>query len=110
MPNPQTLAEAIRNLKELEQELLARLGNDPDDKRPGMDSAVGRLSFMDAFQQHQMDKNAQRRATSQLTAVRAALKRVPDGTYGVCMKCGCDIAVERLEYVPETTTCTRCTE
>ena len=43
-----------------------------------------------------------------LDAIDAALKRIDDGTYGVCTNCGEPIAAERLEAVPWTTQCIDC--
>lgn len=43
-----------------------------------------------------------------LSAIDGALKRVEDGTYGSCQKCGQPIAVERLEALPYTTQCIDC--
>jgi RNA polymerase-binding protein DksA len=43
-----------------------------------------------------------------LAAIDGALKRIDDGTYGICQTCGRPIAVERLEAVPYTTQCIDC--
>ena len=40
-----------------------------------------------------------------LNQVRAALKRIEDGTYGRCIDCGRDIEPARLETVPWTSYC-----
>ncbi len=37
-----------------------------------------------------------------------ALMRMKDGQYGLCTKCGCPIAKERLEFMPETPFCSSC--
>jgi len=109
MPDPEFLAEAGRLLRDREKELKERLHEAKDsNEAPSINPAVGRLSFIDAHQQHQMDLHAQRSMSIQLASVRAALQRVQDGTYGVCMTCGVDIAEERLEYLPETPYCTPC--
>lgn len=73
-----------------------------------MDSAVGRLTYIDEYQQHQMVLHSQRQLSSQLASVRAALDRVKAGTYGACVNCGIAIQPERLEYAPATPFCTRC--
>jgi RNA polymerase-binding protein DksA len=43
-----------------------------------------------------------------LDAIDAALKRIEDGTYGICTNCGEPIGAERLEAVPWTTQCIDC--
>jgi RNA polymerase-binding transcription factor DksA len=108
MPDQNFINERERELLDLERELNERLSHDFEAERPGIDSAVGRLSFIDAHQQHQMDLNAQRRSAAQLASVRAALERIDKGTYGICQRCGVEILPERLEYLPDTPFCTAC--
>ena len=45
---------------------------------------------------------------SKLETIDHALKRVQQGTYGICERCGKPIDPARLEIVPETTFCTQC--
>ena len=37
-----------------------------------------------------------------------ALKRIADGSYGICHKCGADIMPERLDAVPYAALCRTC--
>ena len=37
-----------------------------------------------------------------------ALKRMADGTYGICERCAADIPLERLEILPHATLCVPC--
>ena len=50
------------------------------------------------------------RESNLLRNVRAALGRVADGSYGVCLHCEEDIKPKRLDAVPETRYCIRCQE
>ena len=43
-----------------------------------------------------------------LKQIDAALKRIEDGTYGVCTTCGNPIGEERLEAMPYATQCIDC--
>ena len=43
-----------------------------------------------------------------LGEIDAALKRIEEGTYGICGSCGKPIAVERLEALPWATLCIDC--
>lgn len=45
-----------------------------------------------------------------LMKIDRALKRVEDGTFGVCERCEEDISLKRLEARPVTTLCIRCKE
>lgn len=48
------------------------------------------------------------RSHDDLQAIEAALKRMDDGTYGVCVDCGEPIAPARLNARPEAATCVDC--
>jgi len=48
------------------------------------------------------------RESAELDAVDAALKRIEDGVYGVCIDCGVDIPAARLHAAPETPRCLGC--
>lgn len=50
------------------------------------------------------------RESAELDAVEAALQRIEDGSYGVCIDCGADIAAPRLHAAPETPRCLGCQE
>jgi RNA polymerase-binding transcription factor DksA len=43
-----------------------------------------------------------------LMEVQAALKRVKEGTYGFCLYCGKPIERERLDLIPFTKSCAKC--
>lgn len=45
---------------------------------------------------------------TQLKDVNDALERIEKGTYGVCEKCGNEIAKERLQVSPEARFCSSC--
>ena len=40
----------------------------------------------------------------------SALRRIDDGSYGTCDKCGSKIDENRLDLMPETTTCRACAD
>jgi DnaK suppressor protein len=50
------------------------------------------------------------RDSALLRHVRAALLRVDDGTYGVCLHCEEDISLKRLNAVPWAAYCITCQE
>lgn len=43
-----------------------------------------------------------------ITKINEAIKRIDDGTYGICELCGEDISEKRLEARPVTTCCIEC--
>ena len=60
-----------------------------------------------AFERAQVDALA-RDAVARLESVDDALRRIDDGTYGTCTRCGEPIAAGRLEARPTATTCVAC--
>jgi DnaK suppressor protein len=50
------------------------------------------------------------RTSTLLKSIRAALDRVDDGTYGVCLRCEEPIAERRLKAVPWASYCVDCQE
>lgn len=71
-------------------------------------SAVGRLSRMDALQQQAMAKATEARRSKQLYRIDHALRLIESGEYGICENCDEDIAPKRLEIDPLATRCTNC--
>jgi RNA polymerase-binding transcription factor DksA len=47
-------------------------------------------------------------AQQELRQIAAALDRLVGGTYGVCVRCGDDIASARLDLLPDTPFCAAC--
>jgi RNA polymerase-binding transcription factor DksA len=44
----------------------------------------------------------------EVQAIQAALGRIEEGSYGVCVRCGEDISEERLDVLPHTPLCKTC--
>ncbi|HMS93898.1 MAG TPA: TraR/DksA family transcriptional regulator [Tabrizicola sp.] len=45
---------------------------------------------------------------AEIAMIRAALRRISDGTYGTCVRCGETIPEARLDVLPWTPLCTAC--
>src|SRR6202142_1638045 len=50
------------------------------------------------------------REKSFLEKIEKGLRKIDEGTFGICEECGEEISVKRLEARPETTLCIRCKE
>ena len=73
-------------------------------------SRMGRLSRMDAMQSQAMAVESKRRREIQLQRIEAALKRIENKNYGLCVNCEDEINIERLEFDPTTFLCIECAE
>jgi len=72
------------------------------------DAAIGRLSRLDAMQAQQVALAGKRRLEEERGRLIEALGRIELGTFGRCVRCGNDIALERLEYQPDALICVPC--
>ncbi|MEL7047375.1 MAG: TraR/DksA family transcriptional regulator [Pseudomonadota bacterium] len=87
-------------------ELRGRLGRIEDhlEQTPNPD-------WEDRAQEAEMDEVLEElgeAGTQEVTAIKAALKRIENGTYGVCVRCGNAILEERLNVLPHTPICKTC--
>ena len=73
-------------------------------------TAVGRLSRMDAMQQKAMADAEEALRQSEIHRLERALKLLDEGEYGWCASCGEEIAPARLEADPAATLCVRCAQ
>ena len=71
-------------------------------------SRVGRLSRMDAMQQHAMSQAAARLEDLERQRIRSALARIRSGDFGYCILCEEEIAEGRLRFDPSMPTCISC--
>lgn len=71
-------------------------------------SKVGRLSRMDAMQAQAMAQASGQRREATLRAIATALKRIEDGSYGICEGCDEPINPKRLEADPTVRLCIDC--
>lgn len=115
MTAPQTVLTP-EQLDEIRQELrrsLARLErsmkSNGNGRAPDLDqSAVGRLSRIEALQNQGMTQTLQERERLQLEQVLKALERIDAGTFGFCTDCRSPIRYERLLVFPEALNCANC--
>ena len=96
-----------RRLLDLERELVQSLGEEVEIAREVGDD---HHAASDLAQVNQLKDDSLALAESDLAmlaAVRAALKRIEDGTYGRCLVDGEPIDAKRLEAVPWTPYCVK---
>ena len=71
-------------------------------------SAVGRISRVDALQAQQMALAQQQRTRARIEQVRLALVRHEEDDYSWCPRCGEPIGYLRLKAHPESVFCVPC--
>ena len=71
-------------------------------------TAVGRLSRMDAMQAQAMSMETNRRREIELQRIGTALQRLQSDEYGYCVSCDEEIGRKRLEVEPATPICIDC--
>jgi len=106
---PERLSHFRYGLLTLEKEIQATL--EASKEASGvveLDTAIGRLSRMDAMQNQQMALELRRRQEQQLQRIANALKRMDQNRYGLCGRCKQPIAEERLEVSPDVMMCVKC--
>ena len=109
--NPDRLAHFRSKLATTGDELRADLkAGDEATAVVQLDTSFGRLSRMDAMQSQQMALELERRKKNQLQSVQNALKRIDQGTYGLCLRCQKAINNDRLDFQPDTLLCVQCAE
>lgn len=63
---------------------------------------------------HNLEDELQMKVVSdeirKLKQIEDALKRIDASKYGICVSCGCDINIERLNALPFATLCVKCKE
>lgn len=72
------------------------------------DSAIGRVSRMDAINNKSVNEAALRKKKTQLIALKETVKNLDDPNFGKCMKCGTEIPIGRIMIMPESKKCVRC--
>jgi DnaK suppressor protein len=111
-PISDTFAQQLRQMR---SEVLAQL-------RTQRGGRIGRAEAAAEAREHESDDWAQadaerdlktaleERESAELVAIDEALKRVADGSYGLCVDCGVDIGTARLHASPTAMRCVACQE
>jgi DnaK suppressor protein len=73
-------------------------------------SAVGRLSRMDAIRAQGMAIEIKGRREHQLLKIESALRRIAAGDFDICLRCGEEINIRRLDVDPSYTQCIKCAD
>lgn len=72
------------------------------------DSAIGRVSRMDAINNKSVMESALRQAEEKLRKLRMVHSRIDSPDFGICMKCKKEIPIGRILVKPESLHCVNC--
>ena len=89
------LSELTSRVTEIDSELRRPLSADSEDRATDLEN-------QDALEGIQISE------VREIQRIREALKRIAEGTYGVCSQCGEDIDPKRLKALPTATRCIAC--
>ncbi len=97
-----------KGMLEVKQVELARLLRNRDDI--AIDRSPDALDEVQRAAERELAIRNLDRESNLLRNVKAALRRIADGSYGVCVHCEEDISPKRLAAVPWTPFCIKCQE
>ena len=89
------LSELMGRVAKIDNELHKHLPADLEEQATDLED----LETLEALENSEVQEIRQ---------IQGALKRIAEGTYGVCAKCGEDIDPRRLEALPTATRCISC--
>ena len=96
-------------LKQARADVEAHIKHLGEFSRPvSLDNPIGRVTRADAMQRQQGALAALNRERERLEKIVRAMSRVDQPDFGDCASCRKPIAIDRLQYYPETTLCVNC--
>jgi DnaK suppressor protein len=95
-------AELLQELQEVQVSHLERVSSAGNEPQKAFATEADRVA-------QEMVRDAEaRRDHDELVAVRAALQRMEEGSYGLCVDCGGEIGLARLQAFPAALRCIDC--
>jgi len=111
MAQKQAFAEARTRLEQERAALLSDIAAlAAENQAPQDDAGIGNHMADDASEVFERERDLALRGNSQdlLAQVNAAIERMDEGRYGICARCGQQIAPDRLEALPYAIYCITC--
>lgn len=98
--------EIVKRLEARLRELGARIEDIEDDLRETPNENW--IEKATETEQNEALEALENSALAEISSIRAALRRLREGGYGICSNCGESIAQARLDAVPYATQCIKC--
>lgn len=95
----------IEKIKELEIETEGLLETT---KPQGLDSAIGRVSRMDYINNKSINEAQIKKNENKLKGLNNWLGKLGTSGFGKCIRCGKEININRLLFLPESNLCIKC--
>ena len=89
------LSELKRRVAELDRELHTPLSADSEEQAIDLENQEA----LEAIEKTEVQE---------IHRIEHALKRISEGTYGICAQCGADIDPKRLAVLPTASSCISC--
>jgi RNA polymerase-binding transcription factor DksA len=96
--------EAILRARKSELEQRLRKIEDELDEPASSDTSERAIGIED----NEIRQGVGQAGLAELKAVNAAIGRIGDGTFGICLRCGGPISTARLKAVPHAAICEDC--
>ena len=90
----------------LHEETPGSLADETEEITGTADNHLGETAT--ATLDREIDYSLEENSEQVLRAIDGALRRIEDGTFGICQTCGQPISEERLEAIPYATQCIDC--
>lgn len=74
------------------------------------ENAIGRVSRMDAINNKSVSEAALRSVKKKLSSLNAALSKIDQVDFGICVRCKKAIPPARLMFMPQSNRCVHCAE
>jgi DnaK suppressor protein len=98
----QRLREKLEFQRHETRQFLRRL----EEEAQSLDADSADRSVISLLKESLLERSTQRRTVLHL--IEAALKRIADDSFGICVACGDEIQDQRLQALPWTQFCLRC--
>ena len=109
----QQIAELLEGMRErlglLEEEIARKLG-DSAEELATFDRVGDTGDLAQAVASSEIDLSEASRDIEEWRSLRAAIRRIDEGNYGICADCGVEIPFQRLKVQPVALRCVDCQE